>query len=38
MSESEFARMLRLKREEREKKYTDTNDPGLSSLQKIEYN
>ena len=31
MSESEFARMLRLKREEREKKYTDTNDPGLSS-------
>jgi len=27
MSESEFSRMLRLKREERLKKYTDSNDP-----------
>lgn len=32
MSESEFTRMLRLKREERLKKYTESNDPGLSSL------
>ena len=27
MSESEFTRMLRLKREEREKKYADQTDP-----------